>query len=89
LDRLRLEDRVLDMVIPAVERRSLLGPHREDEPDGLFHLSDAHRRACREFPAILAVLCLEITGADTERQPPPRLIKSTLAAIFAKCAGLR
>src|SRR5215469_731016 len=26
--------------------------------------------ACREFPAILAVLRLEISGADTERQPP-------------------
>src|SRR5215831_15636959 len=25
----------------------------------------------REFPAILAVLRLEISGADTERQPPP------------------
>jgi hypothetical protein len=24
-----------------------------------------------ETPAILAVLCLEITGADTERQPSP------------------
>jgi hypothetical protein len=71
LNRLRLEGRVLDMEVPAVERRSFLGPHREDEPDGLLHLSDAHRWARREFPAILAVFCLEITGADTERQPPP------------------
>src|SRR6516165_3677034 len=71
LDRLRLEYRVLDMEIPAVERRSLLGPHRKDQPDSLFHLPDAHGGTCWEFPAILAVLRLEISGADTERQPPP------------------
>jgi hypothetical protein len=71
LDRLRLEDRVFDVEIPAVKGGSLLRPHREDEPDGLLHLPDAHHRACREFPAKLAVLRFEITGANTERQPPP------------------
>src|SRR5207248_2433664 len=67
LDRLRFEDRVLDMKIPAVEGGSPLRPHREDKSDGLLHLADAHRRPRREFPTILMVLRLEITGADAER----------------------
>src|ERR1700730_11432636 len=71
LDRLRLEDRVLDMKISAVKSCSLLRPHREDKPDSLLHLPNAHRWPRREFPTILAVLRLEITGADAKRQPPP------------------
>src|SRR5205814_7596261 len=71
LDRFRLEDCVLDMKVPAVKGGSLLRPHRADKPDGLLHLADAHGRSRREVPTVLAVLGLEITGADTERQPPP------------------
>ena len=71
LDRLRLEDRVLDMKISAVKSCSLVRPHREDKPDSLLHLPNAHRWPRREFPTILAVLRLEITGADAKRQPPP------------------
>src|SRR5215467_3933842 len=71
LYRLRLEDRVLDMEIPAVKGRSLLCPHREDQPDRFLHLPDAHRRPRREFPAILPVFGLEIAGTNPERQPAP------------------
>src|SRR5215472_2211345 len=67
LHRLRFEDRVLDMEISTVEGRSFLSPHRQDEANGFLHLPDAHRRPCREFPAILVVFGLEIAGADPER----------------------
>jgi hypothetical protein len=53
-----------------MKRRSLLGPHREDQPNGLLHLTNAGRRPRREFPAILAVFGLEIAGTDAEGQPP-------------------
>src|SRR4029079_4211588 len=48
------------------ERRPLLGPQGANEPDGLFHLPDTHRRPRRELPAILPVLRLEPTRADAE-----------------------
>ena len=54
-----LEDRVLDVEIPAMKRRSLLRPHCEDKPNGFFHLPDAHRRPGRKLPAILAVFGFE------------------------------
>jgi hypothetical protein len=41
-----------------VKGRSLLGPHREYEPDDFLHLPDAHHGPLRKVPAILAVLCL-------------------------------
>jgi len=71
LYRFRLEDRVLDMEIPAVKGRSLLRPHREDQPNSLLHLPDPHRRARRELPAVLPVFGLEIAGADAAGQPSP------------------
>src|SRR5713226_3775698 len=60
LDRLRLEDRVLGVKISPVKGRSPLCPQRQNEADGLLHLPDTDRGARREFPAILAVLRLEI-----------------------------
>jgi hypothetical protein len=70
LHRLRLEDRIFDVKIPAVKGRSAFGPHRQDQPHGFLHLADAHRRAGRELPANLAVFGLEIAGTDAEGQPP-------------------
>jgi hypothetical protein len=69
LHRLRLEDRILDVKIPAVKGRSLLRPHREDQSNGFLHLPDAHCWAGRELPAILAVFGLEIARTDAEGQP--------------------
>jgi len=71
LHRLRLEDRVLDMEIPAVEGRPRPGPHLQDQLDRFLHLPDARRRPRRELPAILLIFILEKAGADAERQPSP------------------
>src|SRR6266849_8751987 len=68
---LRLEDRVLDMEIPAVEGRPWLGPHLQDQLDRFLHLSDARRRPREELPAVLLVFILEKAGPDAERQPSP------------------
>src|SRR5207237_2812379 len=69
--RRRPEHRDLDMKKSAVTSGSIVRPHREDKPHSLLHLPNAHRWPRREFPTILAVLRLEITGADAKRQPPP------------------
>ena len=66
LHRLGLQDGVLRMEVLALEGGPLLGPHAEDQPDGLFHLPDAHRGPRRELPAVLPVLRLEPAGADAE-----------------------
>src|ERR1700682_2714348 len=71
LYRLRLEDRILDVEIPAVEGRTWLGPHLENEPDRFLQLREGGRRRRRELPAVLPVFILEKAGADAERQPPP------------------
>src|SRR2546426_10536313 len=71
LNRLRLEDRILDVEIPAVEGRTWLGPHLENEPDRFLHLPDAGRRLRRELPAVLLVFILEKAGTDAERQSSP------------------
>src|SRR5437660_11250653 len=64
---LRLEDRVLDAKIPAVERRAWLGPHLQDQLDRFLHLPDAGRRLRRELPSVLSVFILEEARADSER----------------------
>ena len=71
LHRLRLENRILDMKIPAVKCRPLFGPHCDDQPDGFRHLPDAYRRTGGKLPAILTVFGLEIAGADAAGQPSP------------------
>src|SRR5580704_13256372 len=68
---LRLEDRVLDMEIPAVESRPRLGPQLQDQLDRFLHLPDSRRRPRWERPAILLVFILEKAGADAERQSSP------------------
>src|SRR5205823_63165 len=68
---LRLEDRLLDVEIPAVEGRAWLGPHLENELDRFLHLPDAGCRLRRELPAVLLVFILEKAGTDAERQPSP------------------
>jgi hypothetical protein len=71
LPRLRLEDRILDVEIPAVEGRTWLGPHPQDQLDRFLHLPDAGRRLRRELPAVLPVFILEKAGTDAERQSSP------------------
>src|SRR5215471_20388696 len=70
MDRLGPKDRILDVKISSVESLSPLRPHGQSKSDGLLHLPNAHSGTRREFPATLAVFCLEIAGTDTERQPP-------------------
>src|SRR5207244_3936574 len=67
----RLEDRSLDVEIPAVERRPWLGPHLQDQLDRFLHLPDPGRRLQRELPAVLPVFILEKAGSDAERQSSP------------------
>src|SRR5207237_10892556 len=71
LHRLRLEDRILDVEIPAVERRPWLGPHLQDQLDRFLHLPDAGRRKRRELPAVLLVCSIEKASTDTELQSSP------------------
>ena len=71
LHRLRLEDRVLDVEIPAMEGRPWLGPHLQDQLDRFLHLPDAGRRSRRELPAVLPVFILEKAGTDAEGQSSP------------------
>src|SRR5438309_9395731 len=71
LYRLRFEDRILDVEIPAMEGGTWLGPHLQDQLDRFLHLPDAGRRKRRELPAILLVFILEKAGADAERQSSP------------------
>jgi hypothetical protein len=88
LHRLRFEDRVLDVEIPAVEGRTRLGPHLEDQPDG-------YPSAGCVWP-VTAGTPNRIAGIHPRKKPAPmpsvirpRLIRSTLAAILARCAGFR
>ena len=70
LDRLGFQDGVVRLEILALEGGPLLGPHALDQPDGFFHLPDAHGGPRRELPAVLPVLGLEPAGADAEGEPP-------------------
>jgi len=76
LHRLRLEDRILDVEIPAVEGRSRLGPHLQDQLDRFLHLPDAGRRPRWELPAVLPVFILE-KACPMPSVSRPRLIRST------------
>src|SRR5579863_3175704 len=63
LHRLRLQDRVFDAEPAAAERGALLGPHGEDQPQGLFHLPDADGRLRRKLVAVLAIFGFVPAGA--------------------------
>ena len=64
-DRRRLVDRVLHLVVLAVERRALVAQHREDDLQRLLELLEpVGERA--ELEAERVVLELEPAGADAE-----------------------
>src|SRR6202011_2088522 len=71
LHRFRLQNGVLRLEVLALERGPLLGPQRENEPDGLLHLLDAHCRPRRKLPAVLPVLRLEPARPDAEGEAAP------------------
>src|SRR5437868_6177317 len=70
LYRLRFEDRVLDVEIPAAEGRTWLGPHLQDQLDRFLHLPDAGGRSRRKLPTVLPVFIFEKAGTDAERHSP-------------------
>jgi hypothetical protein len=70
LHRLRFEDRILGVEIPAVEGRARFGPRLQVQLNRFLHLPDAGGRPRREFPAVLPVFILEKAGADAERHSP-------------------
>ena len=68
-DRRRLVDRVVHLVVLAVERRPLVAQHREDDLQRLLELLEpVGERA--ELEAERVVLELEPAGADAELRPP-------------------
>src|SRR5215208_5206523 len=73
LDRLRLEAGVLQLEVPALERRRLLGPEAAHDPAGLVEHVHPHADA-RKWDAVLLVLQLEPRRAHAQLESSARYV---------------
>src|SRR2546425_615706 len=71
LDRFRVCNRVLQVVVAAVEVRALLGPQRLDDPQGLAEHPDA---VVEPFDPVHLMLDLSPRRPDAELQPAARQV---------------